>query len=451
MNDTLTTRPRMVICALKERNKDLKKKDRQLKYCKMASAPLVFYRGTNHLFWDDFASDKRLKHFGNAKTQTWLQGDLHAYNFGSYDNAQGEIVYDLNDFDETIYADYQYDLWRMAVSLVLVAWQNDDLSTSQLEKVVDVFSQTYLDTLTSYRKKKNNPGEIYFPQDETYSKLNRFLESVEDQYTRKDMLKKWAPEDKKDGRRFDVEERPTKLGEASDDECKRIRKEMADYRKTLNNDLAKDDAYFEVKDIARRLAAGTGSLGTRRFYVLIEAGPSGNPDDDRILDIKHQGKPTPYRYLGKKAQREYDKEYKKNHARRQVAGHKALTYLTDPHLGWMHLDDGYYSVRERSPFKEAFPCEALDTRTAFSELAEQWAEILATDHTCANEELPGLVHTLTDDQDQAFLDLVREIAFRYADQVRDDWQHFVAALELQPGECEPLRFAPPSYRNMLPG
>ena len=224
----------------------------------------------------------------------------------------------------------------------------------------------------------------------------------------------------------------------SDDERERIRKEMTAYRKTLNNDLAKNDAYFEIKDIVRRLAAGTGSLGTRRFYVLIE-GPPSHPDDDLILDVKQQGKPTPYHYLGKKAQQEYDKEFKKNHAQRQVVGYKALTYLTDPHLGWMHLDDGYYSVRERSPFKEAFPCEVLDTRTAFSEMAEQWAEILATDHARANEDLPGLVHTLTKDRGQAFLDLVREIAFRYANQVQDDWQHFVAALELQPGECEQYR------------
>ncbi len=449
MNDTLTTRPRMVICALKERNKDLKKKDRQLKYCKMASAPLIFYRGTNHLFWADFAGDKRLKRFGNDKTKTWLQGDLHVYNYGSYDNAQGEVVYDLNDFDETIYADYQYDLWRMAVSLVLVAWQNDDLSTSKLEKVVDAFSQTYLDTLTLYRKKKKKARKIYFPQKETYSKLKRFLKSVKKQYTRKDMLKKWAPKDKQDRRRFNVKKRPTKLGEASDDERERILKEMTDYRETLNNDLAKDDAYFEVKDIVRRLAAGTGSLGTPRFYVLIEGGKHGDPDDNRILDVKRQTRPTAYKYLDKEVQRENDERYK-NDGERHAKAYRLLTRHTDPHLGWMKLDDYYYSVRERSPFKEAFPCEALDTRTAFSELAEQWAEILATDHTRANEELPGLVHTLTDDQDQAFLDLVQEIAFRYADQVRDDWQHFVAALELQPGECEPLPFTPPYYRNMLP-
>ena len=126
-------RPSNVISALQEWNKDLTPCDREAKYCKMASAPLVFYRGTDHLYWADFVGDERLEQFGSHETRTWLQGDLHAYNFGSFDNHSGEVVFDLNDFDECIYADYQYDVWRMAVSIVLIARQNDDLASLHLE------------------------------------------------------------------------------------------------------------------------------------------------------------------------------------------------------------------------------------------------------------------------------------------------------------------------------
>ena len=86
-------RANKVLADLTSWNKDIKAQDRQSKYCTMASAPLVFYRGTNHLFWADFAGDKRLGRFGNEKTKTWLQGDLHVYNFGSYGNSRGEVVY----------------------------------------------------------------------------------------------------------------------------------------------------------------------------------------------------------------------------------------------------------------------------------------------------------------------------------------------------------------------
>jgi len=204
-------------------------------------------------------------------------------------------------------------------------------------------------------------------------------------------------------------------------------------------------------------------LGTTRFYVLIEAGKPGNPDNDRILDVKHQSQPAPYHYLEEELKLEYDKEYGDNHAQRHAIAYQALTYRTDPLLGWMYLDpievrvdnkvrdgSGYYSVRERSPLKEAFPGEALDTRTAFSVMAEQWAEVLATDHARANKDLPGSVHKLTDDKDMAFLDLVREVAFSYADQVQADWEYFKAALEVKDGDCDKLAFVPPSYRDMLP-
>lgn len=468
MNNQLTTpkgkgRASKVINALQKWNDGLFIKEREAKYCKMASAPLVFYRGTDHLYWADFAGDKRLTRFGNAETRTWLQGDLHAYNFGSFDNGRGKVVYDLNDFDETVYADYQYDVWRMAVSIVLVARQNDnELAMSQLEKVVDVFSQTYLDTLSSYRKKKAK--KIHFTQKNAYGNLDRFLKSVEQQYDRKGMLDRWAPTTDKNGnRRFNVKGRPEKLGKATDNQRKVILDAMAAYRNTLDDKLAKRGAYFKVNDIARRLGAGTGSLGTPRFYVLIEAGKPGNPDDDRILDVKQQSRPTPYDYLDNESKREYDKKYGQNHARRHAIAYQALTYRTDPHLGWMYLDPlevhigddvrdccGYYSVRERSPFKEAFPGEVLDTRTAFSAMAEQWAEVLATDHARANEALPELVHALSDDQDKAFRDLVREITFSYADQVQSDWKCFKTALEPGPGECDKLAFIPPSYRDMLP-
>ncbi len=454
-------RARKVVGALQMWNKGLFPDEREAKYCKMASAPLVFYRGTDHLFWADFAGDSRLARFGGEDTQTWLQGDLHAYNYGSFDNSEGKVVYDLNDFDETIYADYQYDVWRMAVSIVLIARQNDDLSVSKLEKVIDTFSQTYLDTLAGYRK-TGDADKHYFNRKNTYGELSRFLKSVRKQYSRKGMLNKWAPEDN-GRRRFDVKGRPEKLRAVTKKQRKVIRKAMAAYRKTLDNDLANKDKYFEVEDIAHRLGAGTGSLGTPRFYVLIKGGKSDNLDEYRILDVKQQSAPAPYGYLDEASRLKYNRKYRKNDARRHADAYRALTCRTDPYLGWMYLKpmkirdgdnlrdgSGYYSVRERSSFKEAFPGEALDTRTTFSVMAEQWAEVLATDHARANRDLPKRVHKLTDDKNTEFLRLVREIAFDYADQVQADWEYFKTALVLEPGECDKLAFVPPSYRDMLP-
>jgi uncharacterized protein (DUF2252 family) len=191
-NPSGNIRANKVLADLRSWNKDLSAQDRQSKYCTMASVPLAFYRGTNHLFWADFAGDKRLRRFGNDNTQTWLQGDLHVYNFGAYDNSRGEVVYEINDFDETVSADYQYDLWRLAISMVLVARQNEDLSMGQQEKVIDTFSQSYLDTMDLYRRMKK-AGRQYSTRRNTFGKLQQFLGSVEQQYSREGMLDRWAP------------------------------------------------------------------------------------------------------------------------------------------------------------------------------------------------------------------------------------------------------------------
>ena len=433
-------------------NEGIAKEDRQSKFCKLTTSPLVFYRGTNHLFWSDFSGDKRLGHFGNESTKTWLQGDLHVYNFGSYDNAKGEIVYGLNDFDDAIIADYQYDIWRMAVSILLVAYQKDNLSIGQQENVLDSFSQSYLDAMRAFRKSKK-PNLGYATRHSTNGKLKQFLSSVEGQYSRKGMLDRWAPKDK-GKRRFDLSR--DKLSEITETERSMILKAIPAYQHTLSKGMAKKEAYFNVEDIARLLNAGTGSLGKNRYYLLIIGDKDGDPDTSRILDIKYQSKPTAYTFLGDEAQRAYNDGFK-NDAQRSMQAYQALTRHTDKYLGWMHLESdeagfslGDYLVRERSPYKEAFPCEALDTQASFSAMCEHWGEILAASHTRANKDLPESVLRLVDDRDEVFRNLVKEIAFRYADQVKSDWKSFATSSDLFVEECKGQYFVPSSYRDLLP-
>ena len=90
-----------VVNALSESNEPLTADDLHEKYCKMAVSPFVFYRGTAHLFWSDFADDWRQHRFGCRRTRTWLQGDAHAENMGAFNDQEGNLVYGLNDFDES--------------------------------------------------------------------------------------------------------------------------------------------------------------------------------------------------------------------------------------------------------------------------------------------------------------------------------------------------------------
>ena len=109
----------------------------------------------------------------------------------------------------------------------------------------------------------------------------------------------------------------------------------------------------------------------------------------------------------------------------------------------MRLHDGTYSVRERSPFKETFVTESLETEEAFVEWAEVWARVLATDHECAVRDLrvggkrysiAEEITRLTRDRREEFRFLVRDQAFDYAKQVEADYRVFKKAME--PGDCE---------------
>jgi uncharacterized protein (DUF2252 family) len=419
-----------ILDELEKWNQSLSAEDLQIKYSKMICSPFSFYRGTNHLFWRDFAKHSALKQFSNKQSQIWIQGDLHAENFGSFHNDQNRIVYDLNDFDESVIADYQYDLWRMAISLVLVARQAKKFKAQEIAEFIAAFAGSYLSTIARCHQAQDEV-ELEFTADNTYGKLDDFLKDVEKNESRQKMLSTWTNVAQGD-RYYDLSS--DKLAPVTDDERQAMLQQMPEYGKTLTGKLQYDPQYFCVKDIARRLMAGTGSFGTPRFYIIIE-GYDDHHEYDCILDVKRQRKPTPYHYLGKAFQQQYDRQFA-NDAERYAIAYKALVKNTDDHLGWLKFNDEYYCVRERSPYKESFPLTTLTKAKRFKKMAEQWGKILATSHSRADQDAIGskinhafdaAVYQLTTGQESAFIDLVQIVAQSYADQVELDWKTFKRA------------------------
>ena len=115
------------------------------KFRKMAAGPFPFYRGTACLFYADVHGredpwvDERTK-------RVWIQGDLHAENYGTYMNSQGKLVFDVNDFDEAYVGHYTWDLQRMAASLALLGFAKA-LSDKVINEMIETYSRSYLDQL----------------------------------------------------------------------------------------------------------------------------------------------------------------------------------------------------------------------------------------------------------------------------------------------------------------
>lgn len=398
---------------------------REIKYCKMSQSPVAFFRGTNHLFWRDFHGDPRMAIYGSDNSRAWLQGDAHTDNMGAFDIPGEAVVYDLNDFDEAIIGDYQWDVWRMAVSIALTAKLIGRFSPAEVNDFIQTFAESYLGMLSWYSN-RDEDDDLMYTAANTYGPLHDFLMRVEREESRAKMLGKWTAA--RDGaRRFDLSN--DKLGEADAAMIEAIVAAMERYRQTIASDLADIPEYFAVKDVARRLKAGNGSLGTPRYYVLIE-GASDSPDDDRILDVKRQGEPSGYAFLSD-SDRAIVEAMALSHGERAVVAQRALTNATDEHLGWMHLPNGVYSVRERSPYKETFPISVLYDKPRLAALAEQWGVVLGSAHARGDREIPTTrlpfaveVTNLTDGRREQFAADLGEIALAYAERVAFDFQIF---------------------------
>jgi uncharacterized protein (DUF2252 family) len=402
----------------------------------MAESPFTFFRGTAYLFHRDLASQKLLEAspFNKPETATWVQGDLHVQNLGAFDDDRETVVYDLNDFDEAWVASYLRDLWRAAVSIVLVS-RSAHRTPEDAGAAVDAFTGGYLETLESYRG-NDHEKQAEMTVAEAQPPLKEFLADVARKNSRKKMIGKWTVAGAK-GPVFNTGTED--LAPATADERKAVTAAIADYEGHLSSGLVGKAGYFTVLDVARRLNAGTGSLGTPRFYVLIEgAGPGA--DDDRILDVKRQGLPSVHANLsGAENETQILARYPKEDSQgcRVAAAQKALLTRVDDHLGCLSMLGGSWSVRERSPFKKDLEkdLDAIAAKPAdWRSLARQWGKILATDHARANLDdrsvpFPGkfkdTVLRLTQGRRDDFAAEVRRFALAYADQVASDHKVFL--------------------------
>src|SRR3712207_5087454 len=118
------------------------------KFRKMAQDPFSFYRGSACLFYADVAeADDR---YGDEHTsRVWIQGDLHAENFGTYVNDAGILVFDVNDFDEAYLGHFTWDLKRMAASLDLLGFVKA-LSDETIATMIETYGGAYADQVEAF-------------------------------------------------------------------------------------------------------------------------------------------------------------------------------------------------------------------------------------------------------------------------------------------------------------
>ena len=131
-----------IVSVLVEAFEDLIERDPRAfrgKFRKMAADPFAFYRGSAPLFYSDAC---RLDDpwVDDATSRVWIQGDLHAENYGTYMDSAGVLVFDVNDFDEAYIGHYTWDLQRMAASLALLGFRKA-LSDKSIHTLIETYAR----------------------------------------------------------------------------------------------------------------------------------------------------------------------------------------------------------------------------------------------------------------------------------------------------------------------
>lgn len=233
-----------------------------LKYRNMRSSAFVFLRGTCHLFYDRLPRVRVL----DRAPATWLCGDLHIENFGSYKGDNRLVYFDMNDFDEAALAPCSWDLVRCLSSILVGA-----PSMSVKQPVALALCRNFLD---AYVAALANGKARWVERETAEGMIKHLLDSLRNRQ-RPQFLDSRT---ERKGKRRQIRLDGKKALPVSDKQRNKVTAFMESFAAAQPN-----PQFYKVLDVARRIA-GTGSLGVERYIILVEG--KGSPDRNYLLDLK---------------------------------------------------------------------------------------------------------------------------------------------------------------------
>src|SRR5215831_2432893 len=385
-----------------------------IRYGRMRLSPFSFYRGAAALMADDLA----------ASPATGLRvqacGDCHVSNFGGMASPDRRLIFDINDFDETLPAPWEWDLKRLAASVVLAGRERG----SREQQCAD--SAQFL--VESYRNRMRSYSWMS-PLDVWYSRLDaevfideaktaedkRDWEEMEERArleTAEHMLPKLT--DLVKGRRHFVDHPPFIYHPPQfEKKAREIRDFFHRYRHTLLADRHLLLDRYEILDIARKVV-GVGSVGTRCYIVLLMAGEN----EPLILQFKEARRSVLEPYSTGCVYR--------NQGERVVNGQRMLQSGSDIFLGWASDDHGHdYYFRQLRDMKMKLVLDEL-SKTEWIEYVEicGWALARAHARTGNAAQIAGYLG-----KNDSFDKAIKQFAIAYADQTERDYEALLRAIK----------------------
>ncbi|MES2297162.1 MAG: DUF2252 family protein [Pseudomonadota bacterium] len=394
------------------------------KMATMAASPFLFYRGSNHIFFQDMASLPASLYTSVQSGYTWLGGDTHIGNFGAMRDSGGTEVFAVGDFDEGYLGQFVWDVRRLAVSMILAGRENG-LSDADIYTAINTMVGAYLDKMDSFKgsgdelsyqlKNGNTSGVV---QDTIASGNNG---------SRSDLLSKYTQMSGS----YRVFQSSATLQEVDPFTYGAIVGAMSGYVGSIAASKRYGGSYYTVKDIRQKLGSGVGSLGKLRYYVLLE-GASSSTSDDVIVEMKQTIASAVAQVDGGRLPAS---SYGYNEACRVARTLKAQLINADLLAGCTGFNGASYFVHEKSPYQKDFDSTALSSAGKLNTAASYLGVALASAHALADQDYDATVVSYSIDKQvsdavsskSSFKAEISNFAFDYASQVSLDWQAFVAA------------------------
>jgi uncharacterized protein (DUF2252 family) len=304
---------------------------------RMAATPFAFLRGAAGLMAYDLARTPM------TRIRAQICGDAHAANFGLYGDARGGLVIDLNDFDETVSGPWEWDLKRLAASLVLAgreAGADEDRCRKAAYDAVGAYRRTMrllarLPVLDAWNAIADEELVSHTDAHDLLGTLERVSEKA--RHNTSGRFAARSTEEGEDGGRRFVDASPV-LRRVPDAEAAAVAASLEQYLTTLSEDRLPLLARHAVHDVAFRVV-GTGSVGARSYVVLL-LDHRGEP---LVLQVKEVRPSALVQHLVTAG---FEAPQVEHEGRRVVLGQKRMQVVSDILLGWTTVDGRPFQVRQ---------------------------------------------------------------------------------------------------------
>ena len=374
----------------------------KIKHERMAASAFGFFRGAVPIMAADLACQP------NTGITTQICGDAHVLNLGAYAGLDGRLVFDINDFDETIRGPFEWDVKRLATSLLL-AGRAAGIRRVAREGAVETFMARYRRSMREFAVMPVIELARYqIHRLRSVEPVASILRTAERSTPSKSLTKLTEPINDGKARRF--RQQPPLLERVSAKEAEAVLAALGPYTRTLQPERRHFLAQYRAVDVAFKVV-GTGSVGLRDYCVYFEGVARVEGSDPLFLQVKEETASAYESYLPEGSVGH------SHQGHRAVDGQRAMQLTSDPFLGYTTLEGRDYLVRQLNDHKAALDIQTL-TPQGLHGYADLCGELFARGHARAGDPVAIAAYLGNSDRfDRAIL----TFAQTYSDKTEHDW------------------------------